>query len=98
MDFWETIPLKHKKNRNLFVETMKDNNWGGVWNKKLPSFSINSKWIIIIRFLFKIPFYFIGKNRWREFDKRFFYYWTEILCKLGVVSYLDVVFKLIKIN
>ncbi len=32
MDFWESVPLQHKINQNLYKKILKINNWGGVWN------------------------------------------------------------------
>ena len=90
LDYWENIHITHKVNRNLFVEVMYGLNWGGVWNLKLPSSYITPKWIFMIRFVTKILFVFIGRDSWKKFDKKVFYYWTEILCKMGVVSYSKV--------
>lgn len=90
LDYWENIQLKHKVNRNLFIEVMYDLNWGGVWHFKLPSPYITPKWIFMIRVMTKSLFAFIGRDNWKKFDKKVFYYWTEILCKMGVVSYFKV--------
>ena len=44
----------------------------------------------MIRVMTKSLFAFIGRDNWKKFDKKVFYYWTEILCKMGVVSYSKV--------
>ena len=90
LDYWENIQIKHKINRNLFVEVMYDLDWGGVWSLKLPSPYITPKWISMVRVMIKSLFVFIGRDNWKQFDKKVFYYWTEILCKMGVVSYSKV--------
>jgi asparagine synthase (glutamine-hydrolysing) len=90
LDYWENIQITHKINRNLFVEVMYDLDWGGVWSLKLPSPYITPKWISMVRVMIKSLFVFIGRDNWKRFDKKVFYYWTEILCKIGVVSYSKV--------
>ena len=50
------------------------------------------RWISFVRFLMKGLFVFIGREKWKLFDKKFFYYWTEILCKMSIVNYSKVVF------
>jgi len=90
LDFWENIDITHKVDRNLFVEVMHDLDWGGVWRLKYPSPYITPKWISAVRLITKSVFVFIGRDRWKRFDKKVFYYWTEILCKMGVVSYFKV--------
>ena len=90
LDFWIGVPLKHKVNRELFVGTMKSQNWGDVWSAVYPSSYISPKWIAKVRFIFKVFFFFLGREMWKSFDRRVFYYWTEPLCKLGVVPYHQV--------
>ena len=90
LDYWENIESKYKIDRNLFVEVMHELDWGGAWSMELPAPYIVPKWISFIRFLMKGLYAFIGRDKWKLFDKKFFYYWTEILCKMGVVSYSKV--------
>ena len=90
LDYWEKIDKSYKINRSLFVDVMHDLDWGGVWSLKYPKQSITPKWIAVLRFLAKIIFIVLGKKAWKKFDKKFFYYWTEILCKMGIVNYKDV--------
>lgn len=91
LDYWETIDKKYKFDRNLFVEVMHQLDWGEVWSMKLPAPYITPRWISLFRLLIKGLFAFIGRDKWKLFDKKFFYYWTEILCKMGVVSYSKVI-------
>ena len=80
--FWRKIPKEFKKDQLLYVDMLRSNNFGGVWDNKLP---VNDKkifpiWIRPLRFLFKIFFYFLGKNGrllWKRFDISFFYYWMD---------------------
>ncbi len=91
LDFWCKVPLEHKIDRNLFVEVMHEMDWGGVWMTNLPEPFISPRWIALLRVLIKPLFVMLGKNRWKKFDKRFFYYWTEILCKIAIIPYVTVV-------
>jgi len=91
LDYWEKIQIAHKIDRNLFVEVMHDLDWGGVWNLKYPDPYITPKWISLVRILTKCMFVLFGRENWKKFDKKVFYYWTEILCKMGVVSYFKVI-------
>ena len=68
---------------------MHDLDWGGM-EHEISNNSVYPKWIATIRFLTKIFFVFSGKDVWQKYDKKIFYYWTEILCKMGVVNYRDV--------
>ena len=80
--FWKKVSKELKKNQLLYVDMLKSNNFGGVWDNKLP---VNDKkifpiWIRPLRFVFKIFFYFLGaKGRllWKQFDISFFYYWMD---------------------
>ncbi len=90
LDYWEKIHKCHKINRSLFVNVMHDLDWGGVWSMKYPKNSLTPRWIAIIRFLTKIFFVLSRKEVWKKYDKKIFYYWIEILCKMGVVNYRDV--------
>jgi len=90
LDYWENIEIIHKIDRNLFVEVMHDLDWGGVWSSKYSSPYITPKWISIVRMITKSAFIFIGRDSWKRFDKKVFYYWIEVLCKMGVVSYSKV--------
>ena len=80
--FWRKIPKEFKENQLLYIDMLRSNNFGGVWDNKLP---VNDKkifpiWIRPLRFLFKIFFYFLGKNGrllWKRFDISFFYYWMD---------------------
>ena len=92
LDYWVNIDPKFKLDRNLFVKVMHELDWGGVWKMELPNSYIVPWWTALLRFLMKGIFVFIGKDKWKLFDKKFFYYWTEILCKMGIVSYSKVVF------
>ncbi len=92
LDYWENIEAKYKINRNLFIEVMHELDWGGVWSMKLPAPYMVPRWISFVRFLMKGLFVFIGREKWKLFDKKFFYYWTEILCKMSIVNYSKVVF------
>ena len=43
----------------------------------------------LIRFLIKVIFFFLGKSKWRVFEKRFINYWTENIYGFSSIRYLD---------
>jgi len=101
LKFWEGVPAKYKNNQNLYVEMLKNENWGGVWGDDIP---VNNKtlrplWIIPLRFLFKMPFSLFGnrgRDWWHQFDINVFYYWmdgTRMTCN---INYIRSLFDLVK--
>ena len=74
---------------------LRHNDFGGVWrssiykNKK----TIVPKWIIPLRFIFKIFFGIFGKwgkKAWKQFDINFFKYFTSIPHTWEMFSYIRV--------
>ena len=88
--FWEKVPLKHKLNQRLYKETLKRLNYGGVWTSKFESkHYVSPNWMIYIRFFFKVFFLFIGKDKWRIFEKKYLNYWTENICGLSSINFFN---------
>jgi len=96
IDFWESVPAKYKYDQKLYVDMLKKNNWGNVWGDDIPvnKKEISPKWIIPIRFMFKIPFGLLGtkgKNLWHQFDISFFQYWMDVTHQLDLFSYIEII-------
>jgi len=90
LDFWETVPLEHKINRNLFAEMLERENWGGVWKDFKVEQYLTPRYMTPLRWAIKPFFLPLGKKAWHEFDRRVFAYWYEILCKNACVPYSKV--------
>ena len=95
--FWQKIPVEYKINQKLYVDMLKKQNWGGVWDDSIPvnKKTITPKWIIPFRFLAKIPFGVFGKKGkewWHYFENSIFYYWMDVSHMIDSVSY----FRMIK--
>ena len=91
MDFWEKVPLSLKFNQKLYRETLFENNWGDVWqNTKYPVYR-SPGYITPIRAILYLATRPFGRKIWEELNKRYFDYWMEILCYMGVVEYRKVI-------
>ena len=74
---------------------LKSENWAGVWGDEIPvnKKTIRPLWIIPLRFLAKIPFFFFGKkgkNVWRQFEVNIFYYFMDITRMMSYIRYFRV--------
>lgn len=86
--FWEQIPLEYKLDQRLYKDTLLKLNYGGVWTDKYNIKSyVSPKWMFFVRLFFKAFFLFIGKNKWRTFEKRFLNYWSENICAFSVINF-----------
>jgi len=93
MDFWESVPKQYKLNQSLYLETLHENNWGGVWNDiPVNNFKITSNKVKIVRNFMKMFFVLYGKEAWHKFDKRFFSYFIDDTAATAIVPYRDVFF------
>ncbi len=90
--FWSNVPLEFKIGQKLYRETLNEMNLGLVWGKEFEfEHRIQPYWAILIRFIFKIFFIFLGKNKWHKFDKRYFSYWTDNLCGQAILPYKTII-------
>ena len=93
MNFWEGVEKKYKINQSLYIETLLENNWGGVWsNISVNDFKIASSKLKIMRYFMKIFFITSGKESWHKFDKRFFSYFADNTAATAIAPYRDVFF------
>lgn len=86
--FWEEVPMQYKINQKLYKDTLRELNLGGVWTKDFNvDYYLSPKWMQMIRFFFKIIFLFIGKNKWRVFERKYLNYWTENIYGFSSINY-----------
>jgi asparagine synthase (glutamine-hydrolysing) len=96
IDFWVKVPAKYKKDQSLYLDMLKKNNFANVWGEEIPvnNKTISPKWIIPLRFLFKLPFSLLGRKGrvlWHEFEIIFFHYWMDNTRMISTVSYWRVI-------
>jgi asparagine synthase (glutamine-hydrolysing) len=95
MDFWEGVEKKYKIKQSLYVETLLENNWGGVWDDiTVNNFSIASDKLKLFRNFSKLFFIFLGKDAWHHFDKRCFSYFYDETASTAIVPYRDALFDM----
>ncbi|MBR52001.1 MAG: hypothetical protein CMD58_05755 [Gammaproteobacteria bacterium] len=93
MNFWEGVERKYKMNQSLYIETLIENNWGGVWKGiKVNNFSIASSKLKILRNIMKLIFVLFGKKAWHHFDKRCFAYFYDVTAATAIVPFDEVFF------
>ena len=88
LDFWEKVPVEYKTRQNLYVDTLRKNNWGGGWR----SYPVNKQKITppslrVTRNFLKILLSIAGKNSWHNFDRKVFHYWTDVSCNTAITDY-----------
>ncbi|RCK33584.1 hypothetical protein TH24_21290 [Thalassospira xiamenensis] len=88
LEFWAKVPRRWKIGQILYKETIKQENWGDVW-QDLP---INKKTVrplslALLRNLAKMACAPCGKNHWKIVEKKYFQYWMEVTCHTAVVPY-----------
>ena len=84
------MPLKYKTGQKLYKDTLMSMNYGDVWTKEFDvQYSISPKWMKFVRFFFKIFFFFIGKKKWRNFEKKYMNYWSENIYGFSSINYFS---------
>ena len=92
LNFWEDIDTKKKINQNLYKKTLKKYNWCGIWsNIEINPIRISPKWIIPIRFFFKLFFMIFGKNNWRKFERKYLDYFMTATCCYAPWPYFKII-------
>jgi asparagine synthase (glutamine-hydrolysing) len=90
-DFWESVPYKYKINQYLYIKALQENNWGDVWhNIKVNNKVIKPIFLRWTRYIARALFFFLGKEKWHRFEKKFFEYWLHPTYALTATSYLSV--------
>ena len=81
--------MKYKKEQKLYKHTLSWMNYGDVWTKEFNvNYYLSPNWMKLVRFILKIFFFFIGKKRWRSFEKKFLNYWSENIYGFSSLNYL----------
>jgi asparagine synthase (glutamine-hydrolysing) len=98
LDFWSCVPIEYKLNQKLYINMLRNENWGDVW---IDDFPVNNKnirpiWIIPLRVIVKIPFLFLGKNLWHKFEVLFFYYFMDSTRMMSSVKYIHIIKSIFK--
>jgi asparagine synthase (glutamine-hydrolysing) len=93
MDFWESVELKYKADKNLYLKTLFENNWGGVW-KDIPINKTTFKplWMSIARLFTKSIVYPFGVESWDSVEANVFRYYMDEQKNSNIVPYSKVLF------
>ncbi len=92
LKFWEGAPLNAKAHQTLYKQTLRESNWGEVWqNIHVNPQRISPKWIIPIRVFLKILFAPFGRQAWHQFERRFLDYFMTTTCGYAPWTYFEVV-------
>jgi len=99
--FWQKVPLDYKLKQKLYLEMLKNKNFGNVWGEDIPvnKKTITPKWIIPLRFICKIPFGLFGKRGkklWKQFDINFFYYFRDTTHMMDTQNYIRIIKDILK--
>jgi asparagine synthase (glutamine-hydrolysing) len=93
MGFWEGVPRIYKINQNLYKNTLKENDWGGVWRDiEINHRVIQPKWIIPLRFMSKILLSPFEIEVWRQFERNAFQYHMDVTRNSVIVPYYKTLF------
>jgi len=94
LHFWKKVPVIYKYNQTLFKEMLIQNNFGGVWDERIPinEKKINSILVRIVRLFFKTFFTFSSKNKWHQFETVFLKYWTDPILYYKFMPYWRIIF------
>jgi asparagine synthase (glutamine-hydrolysing) len=88
LDFWERVSLAGKVKQNLYAAMLDEQNWGGVWNRMpVNAKTIKPDWIRPIRFAAKVAHSPLGRERWHQFERRYFQYWMSATGASACVPY-----------
>ena len=91
IDFWEKINIENKLNQNLYKDTLINDNWGNVWkNILINPIAIAPKWIIPVRNIIKAIYFFLGKEKWHDFERKYISYFMSPICYFAPWSYFDI--------
>ena len=88
IDFWQRVPLAEKLGQKLFADTLRQQNWGGVWGAPFwPQRNITPRWMILPRLLAKACHAPIGRDAWHRFERQYIAWHTDTVCNYAVAPY-----------
>jgi len=79
--------FEEKYQQDLYKKFLYQKNWCNVW-KKYPDKWFVQGWVLYTRSILKYSLgILVGKNKWKQLDKRLFNWWNDNQFKYSVVSY-----------
>lgn len=86
--FWEGVPLDQKAGQSLYVNMLRHENWGDVW-QDIPINKLNVRplWMVPLRWLFKAGHAPFGRRSWHRFERQFLLYWMDVTCNSACTPY-----------
>ena len=87
MSYWQDVPLKAKRERNLFRDMLMEQNWGGIWRGWDFPRRVTPAPLATIRYALKAVHAPLGRLRWHCFERRYLDYFMDLLCNYAVASY-----------
>jgi len=92
INFWSSVPTEFKINQTLYKKVLYELNMGKVWTRDYEfKEKISPSWARYLRFILKIFFVLLGKNKWHKFDKKYLSYWTDNLCGQSLLPYNEII-------
>ncbi|MBT5399521.1 hypothetical protein HOL24_03145 [bacterium] len=93
LNFWESVPYEYKVGQNLYIETLRKNNWGSVWlDIKVNDKEINPYFLRWTRALLKFLSIPLGKKKWHRLEKNILEYFMHPSNAPSAVPYLNMLF------
>jgi asparagine synthase (glutamine-hydrolysing) len=90
LDFWQAVPLADKAGQALYRDTLREANWGGVWQGDRWNVhqTVRPAWMGRgVRPVLRALHAPLGRRRWRRFERRYLQYWMETTAGSAVVPY-----------
>lgn len=88
--FWEQVPAREKIGQSLFRRMLHETNWGGVWRNMPAPRWLSPSWVRTLRPILKATVgVSMGRKNWKDFDRRYLSWWTDLQAKSAVVSYRE---------
>lgn len=88
LEFWTSVPLSAKAGQRLYREMLVERNWGGVWGEDwwFPKYVV-PRWIRPLRLVAKAAHVLAGRAQWHRFERRWFSWWTDVICNFAIAPY-----------
>jgi asparagine synthase (glutamine-hydrolysing) len=87
--FFETVPLGAKQDQNLYRETLRKLNWGGVFGDDIPvnRRNIRPRWLKPVRAAAKVLSAPLGRAKWHSIERQYFGWHMDPLANYAVVPW-----------
>lgn len=90
VDYWRTVPVRHKLGQSLYRAVLQAEDWGGVWQGFTYRRTTTPAWIRPLRLLGKAACLPLGKSAWHALEKRVFFPWMDVLQNMAAVPFTQV--------